>query len=91
MYETAFEVLEGLQAEDDQVVDLWYLGGWCLYLQGEIQREQEKSKGKESVNEDDEEKDDWITLWRVAREWLSNCAQVNFPITAFDFSTMELT
>jgi len=29
----AFEVLEGLLGEDDEVVGVWYLMGWLHYLQ----------------------------------------------------------
>ena len=32
MEEAALEVVERLVAEDDQSVEAWYLGGWCLYL-----------------------------------------------------------
>ncbi|KAI5808701.1 hypothetical protein DFH27DRAFT_540694 [Peziza echinospora] len=49
MYEMAFDVLERLQEEDDQVVDLWYLGGWCLYLLGERRREEELKAGGDST------------------------------------------
>lgn len=28
----ALEVLERLVSEDDQSIEAWYLGGWCLYL-----------------------------------------------------------
>ncbi|KAI9499268.1 hypothetical protein BDB00DRAFT_796077 [Zychaea mexicana] len=35
MFEYAFTVLEGLQKENDQVVDLWYLYGWAYYCLGE--------------------------------------------------------
>ncbi|KAI8142052.1 hypothetical protein BJV82DRAFT_517295 [Fennellomyces sp. T-0311] len=35
MFEHAFTVLEGLQKENDQVVDLWYLYGWAYYCLGE--------------------------------------------------------
>lgn len=31
----ALEVLERLILEDDQSVEAWYLGGWCLYLLAE--------------------------------------------------------
>ncbi|KAF8470882.1 hypothetical protein BDZ91DRAFT_719165 [Kalaharituber pfeilii] len=75
MYDTAMEILEGLQMEDDQVVDLWYLGGWCLYLQGEKLREAEVAgKGKEKKT--DEEREDWKSLWQASRGWLNNCAQL---------------
>ncbi|KAI7866556.1 hypothetical protein BDF14DRAFT_1743601 [Spinellus fusiger] len=35
MFPSAFTVLEGLQKENDQVVDLWYLYGWAYYCLGE--------------------------------------------------------
>lgn len=34
MEEKAIEVLERLVAEDDNSVEAWYLGGWCLNLLG---------------------------------------------------------
>lgn len=34
----ALEVLERLILEDDQSVEAWYLGGWCLYLLAEKQQ-----------------------------------------------------
>lgn len=64
-YETALEVLEVLQMEDDQLPDLWYLGGWCLFLLGEG----EKEKGGE-----------WEESWESAKEWLGNCLTVG-PLT----------
>jgi len=60
-YETAIEVLERLQAEDDQLPDLWYLGGWTLFLLGE--RERGRVEG-------------WVEFWEAAREWLATCEQV---------------
>jgi len=35
LYAEAFNVLEGLQKENDQSVDLWYLWGWSYYCLGE--------------------------------------------------------
>jgi tetratricopeptide (TPR) repeat protein len=63
-YESAIEVLERLQAEDDQLPDLWYLGGWTLFLLGE--RERGRKEG-------------WMELWEAAREWLQSCQQVHPP------------
>jgi tRNA (guanine10-N2)-methyltransferase len=34
----ALEVLERLILEDDQSVEAWYLGGWCLFLLAEKQQ-----------------------------------------------------
>lgn len=63
-HETALEVLERLQLEDDQLPDLWYLGGWCLFLLGE-----QESEG--SVER--------MELWETCREWLRNCETVSPP------------
>jgi len=62
-YETAIDVLERLQAEDDQLPDLWYLGGWTLFLLGE--RERSRSGGSER----------WVEFWEAGREWLKQCEQ----------------
>lgn len=82
MYEEAMEVLERLQEEDDQVVDLWYLGGWCLYQMGLKSKEQEASGTAEVTNGkmiDDGEEDDvetWQESWKSSRDWLHNCERV---------------
>jgi hypothetical protein len=34
MENEALEVLERMVLENDQSVETWYLGGWCLYLLG---------------------------------------------------------
>ncbi|KAH8697534.1 TPR domain protein [Talaromyces proteolyticus] len=36
----ALQVLERLILEDDESIEAWYLGGWCLYLMAEKEREQ---------------------------------------------------
>lgn len=47
MFEQAFMVLEGLQKENEQVVDLWYLYGWAYYCLGEdaAERSEEERQG----------------------------------------------
>lgn len=46
MFEQAFTVLEGLQKENDQVVDLWYLYGWAYYCLGDDENtSQEERQG----------------------------------------------
>jgi tetratricopeptide (TPR) repeat protein len=42
MLDEALIVLERLVAEDDQSVETWYLGGWCLHLLAEKQEEAEQ-------------------------------------------------
>lgn len=63
-HETALEVLERLQLEDDQLPDLWYLGGWCLFLLGEQEPEGSHERAE---------------LWTTSREWLENCETVSPP------------
>lgn len=63
-HETALEVLERLQLEDDQLPDLWYLGGWCLFLLGEQEPEGSVER---------------LELWETCREWLGNCEKVSPP------------
>lgn len=90
MYDEAMDVLERLQEEDDQVVDLWYIGGWCLFLIGEKLKKAGgngnvvNGNGKANfkirdatVNGDDEnDEDDWRDVWQASREWLQNCEKV---------------
>ncbi|KAI0165733.1 hypothetical protein GGR57DRAFT_133583 [Xylariaceae sp. FL1272] len=56
----AIEVLERLVSEDDQSVEVWYLGGWGLYIMGEKQKEQ---------TAEEDRKASWIS----SRVWLNQC------------------
>ncbi|KAI9674792.1 MAG: hypothetical protein M1817_001696 [Caeruleum heppii] len=62
MEEDALEVLERLITEDDQSVEVWYLGGWCLYLLG--------MKHSAQVSKSDRSDRDRRRLWGASREWL---------------------
>lgn len=49
----ALEVLERLILEDDQSVEAWYLGGWCLNLlaeKGEAPKDPEEDVSNESAD-----------------------------------------
>ncbi|KAF3935102.1 hypothetical protein ABW19_dt0210332 [Dactylella cylindrospora] len=82
MYEEAMEVLEGLQQEDDQSVDLWYHGGWCLFLiGGQLKKGIVPQKASANGN-GVEELEDWRDTWGAAREWLWNCEKL---YKAFDW------
>ncbi|KAI1826482.1 hypothetical protein F4861DRAFT_85118 [Xylaria intraflava] len=60
MEQEAIEVLERLVGEDDQSVEVWYLGGWSLFVTGEKQKE---NKAEE----------DWKASWISSRVWLNQC------------------
>ncbi|KAI1863816.1 uncharacterized protein JN550_009314 [Neoarthrinium moseri] len=62
MEQEALEVLERLVGEDDQSVEVWYLGGWGLYVMGDKQRTE--NKGPE---------DEWQASWISSRVWLNQC------------------
>jgi tetratricopeptide (TPR) repeat protein len=61
----AIEVLERLVSEDDSSVEVWYLGGWGLYIMGEKQKNGEIKAG----NEDGES---WRISWISSRHWLNH-------------------
>jgi tetratricopeptide (TPR) repeat protein len=60
----AIEVLERLVGEDDTSVEVWYLGGWGLYIMGEKQKIGEVS----GENGDGES---WRVSWISSRQWLN--------------------
>ncbi|KAJ5777985.1 assembly chaperone of rpl4 [Penicillium odoratum] len=59
----ALEVLERLILEDDQSVEAWYLGGWCLHLLAE------KQEAPKDIQEDENESPRHASLV-ASREWL---------------------
>ena len=59
-YSKALDVLSNLQQENEEVVDLWYLYGWCYYCMGE---------GTQDENER-------IVNWKDARDCLTKCKKV---------------
>lgn len=63
MEEVALEVVERLVGEDDESVEAWYLGGWCLWLMGNKQGNAEDA-------------DDRKSLLLSSREWLRNCLKL---------------
>ncbi|KAI1079443.1 TPR-like protein [Whalleya microplaca] len=57
----ALEVLERMVGEDDESVEVWYLGGWGLYVMGEKQKADGEKAGEE----------DWKASWISSRVWLN--------------------
>ncbi|GAB1311211.1 Assembly chaperone of rpl4 [Madurella fahalii] len=66
MEEQAMEVAERLIDEDDQSVEVWYLGGYARYRFGE--------KLKNSGQPSDPES--WRSKWRSSRKWLAQCLRI---------------
>lgn len=64
----SIEVLENLIAEDDSSVEVWYLGGWCFYIIGEKQR------NNDGVSTGKNENVDWRKTWISSRQWLKQAA-----------------
>jgi tetratricopeptide (TPR) repeat protein len=60
MEEEAIEVLERLVGEDDSSVEVWYLGGWGLYILGEKEKEKGASGEGHKV------------YWISSRQWLNH-------------------
>lgn len=60
----AIEVLERLVGEDDGSVEVWYLGGWGLYIMGDKQK-----SGEVKADEDGE---GWRISWISSRQWLQH-------------------
>lgn len=71
--EDALGVLHRLVTDDDQSVEAWYLGGWCLYNMGEKVRDAKGSSEKQSNGAEEEE---WKETWRSARKWLTRCLKL---------------
>ena len=73
MEDVALEVVERLVGEDDQSVEAWYLGGWCLWLMGSVVEDEQASGENENENEVDAERK---TMLMSSREWLRNCLKL---------------
>ncbi|EFY88678.1 hypothetical protein J3458_003332 [Metarhizium acridum] len=69
MEEDALKVLERLVTDDDQSVEAWYLGGWCLYIAGEKQRDGQGQQNGDANSE-------WRSTWSTARKWLGQCLKL---------------
>lgn len=66
MEEQALIVLERLVTDDDSSVEVWYLGGWCLYVAGEKLRDAKQPNGAE-----DDASEEWKATWGYSRKWLT--------------------
>ncbi|PHH61847.1 hypothetical protein CDD81_7775 [Ophiocordyceps australis] len=67
MLDEALLVLERLVSDDDESVEAWYLGGWCLFITGQNQKQHRHQ------HTDD---DGWHATWATARKWLAQCLKL---------------
>ncbi|KAI9797618.1 MAG: hypothetical protein M1833_005401 [Piccolia ochrophora] len=66
MNDEAMTVLEGLVEDDDESVEVWYLGGWNLYLMG-----MKTSEGDESSQPGSRR-----NLLKGSQDWLGSCLKL---------------
>lgn len=69
----ALEILQGLEMEDDEDTDMWYLSGWAWWLLGEVRQEKGVADGEEPPKE----------CWNESRLALENYLKVRLDATAF--------
>ncbi|CAG9970656.1 unnamed protein product [Clonostachys byssicola] len=65
MEDEALSVLQRLTTDDDQSVEAWYLGGWCLFIMGE--------KARDGQGQSNGDADGWKDVWVLSRKWLARC------------------
>lgn len=87
LYTQALFVLETLQKENDQVIDLWYLYGWCYYCMsqcsqegqsgqdGSLQNLQNQNHNHHNNTDDGDER---LTHLEDARDCLITCHKAKF-------------
>ena len=78
MIDEAVTVLNWMQREDDQSVEVAYLGGWGRYTWGRNMRDEEKGGGSGKENEEQ-----WKNQWRASRRWLTRCLKL-FQATQYE-------
>lgn len=77
--EDTLMVVERLVSEDDQSVEAWYLGGWCLFLLGQKRRHDTNGSEKNNGPTDNDNRDaqaggymeeKYLASLVSSREWL---------------------
>ncbi|KAL9101478.1 MAG: hypothetical protein Q9163_003273 [Psora crenata] len=68
LQEEALEVVERLVSEEDQSVEAWYLGGWCLYLLA--QKSSENGHVNRTANEYESFQKEQKAALLSSHEWL---------------------
>lgn len=78
----ALEVLERLILEDDQSVEAWYLGGWCLYLLAE------KQQAPKDIAEDGAAESPRHASLIASREWLKQSLKL-YDLLAYEDEPLQ--
>lgn len=78
----ALEVLERLILEDDQSVEAWYLGGWCLYLLAE------KQQAPKDIAEDEAAESPRHASLIASREWLKQSLKL-YSLLAYEDEPLQ--
>ena len=93
--EEALAVVKRLIQEDDQSVEAWYLGGWCLYLIGEKRKKvAEDAVMHDETQEQEMEEAYYQSSLLGSRHWLKQCLilyqRVNYEDVKLREHTLEL-
>ena len=88
--EEALDVVKRLVQEDDQSVEAWYLGGWCLYLIGEKRKKvAEDAVMHDETQEQEKEEEYYQTSLIESREWLKACLRLYRQVDYMDVKLRE--
>ena len=88
--EEALDVVRRLVQQDDQSVEAWYLGGWCLYLIGEKRkRVAEDAVMHDEAQQQEKEEEFYQASLTESRRWLQHCLKLYRKIHYLDFKLQE--
>lgn len=90
--EDALDVVRRLVQEDDQSVEAWYLGGWCLYLIGEKRkRGAEDAVMHDEAQQQEKEEEFYQSSLTQSRRWLQHCLKLYRKVQYLDVKLREHT
>ncbi|KAL1996597.1 hypothetical protein VTN49DRAFT_7462 [Thermomyces lanuginosus] len=81
----ALQVLERLILEDDQSVEAWYLGGWCLYLLSQKEPDTSATNAQSGENSEDKRHESMV----ASRAWLKQSLKLYDKIEYEDVRLKE--
>lgn len=81
----ALQVLERLILEDDQSVEAWYLGGWCLYLLSQKEPDASATNAESGEKPEDKRHESMV----ASRAWLKQSLKLYDKIEYEDVRLKE--